>query len=272
MLVEGRSAFVNIYDFKDGEGALQVLNTDPGPLQCAALFRSRHTQLYPPALSFLGYPGRLHGLICGLSVAEVCSSCCPSFPLEAGELVLIYAGEKPYTLYTEEDLQKFPVIRVEPEYEIPYLFYDLLYVAYLVFDCYISSGLDGAAIQGNSLLEQMFSTVCAYEGEALTPTKRNADMFLFTGVPAEKDLLFCGGRFDRRFLTCDVHRDIPYLWRTSWNISPFFWLCGSTTVLLSLWKSAVHMHFPRCRRRLGWIISCAGRCGRAERSFLKVYI
>ena len=162
MLVEGRSAFVNIYDFKDGEGALQVLNTDPGPLQCAALFRSRHTQLYPPALSFLGYPGRLHGLICGLSVAEVCSSCCPSFPLEAGELVLIYAGEKPYTLYTEEDLQKFPVIRVEPEYEIPYLFYDLLYVAYLVFDCYISSGLDGAAIQGNSLLEQMFSTVCAY--------------------------------------------------------------------------------------------------------------
>lgn len=71
MLVEGRSAFVNIYDFKDGEGALQVLNTDPGPLQCAALFRSRHTQLYPPALSFLGYPGRLHGLICGLSVAEV---------------------------------------------------------------------------------------------------------------------------------------------------------------------------------------------------------
>ena len=122
MLVEGRSAFVNIYDFKDGEGALQVLNTDPGPLQCAALFRSRHTQLYPPALSFLGYPGRLHGLICGLSVAEVCSACCPSFPLEAGELVLIYAGEKPYTLYTEEDLQKFPVIRVEPEYEIPYLF------------------------------------------------------------------------------------------------------------------------------------------------------
>lgn len=208
MLVEGRSAFVNIYDFKDGEGALQVLNTDPGPLQCAALFRSRHTQLYPPALSFLGYPGRLHGLICGLSVAEVCSSCCPSFPLEAGELVLIYAGEKPYTLYTEEDLQKIPVIRVEPEYEIPYLFYDLLYVAYLVFDCYISSGLDGAAIQGNSLLEQMFSTVCAYEGEALTPTKRNADMFLFTGVPAEKDLLLCGGRFDRRFLTCDVHRDI----------------------------------------------------------------
>ena len=82
--------------------------------------------------------------------------------------MLIYAGEKPYTLYTEEDLQKFPVIRVEPEYEIPYLFYDLLYVAYLVFDCYISSGLDGAAIQGNSLLEQMFSTVCAYEGEALT--------------------------------------------------------------------------------------------------------
>ena len=120
MLVEGRSAFVNIYDFKDGEGALQVLNTDPGPLQCAALFRSRHTQLYPPALSFLGYPGRLHGLICGLSVAEVCSACCPSFPLEAGELVLIYAGEKPYTLYTEEDLQKFPVIRVEPEYEDVY--------------------------------------------------------------------------------------------------------------------------------------------------------
>lgn len=53
-------------------------------------------------------------------------------------------------------------------------------------------------------------------------------------------------------------------------------------VLLALWQHdciVVPMgrvqctwHFPRCRRSWGWIISCAGRCGRAERSFLKVYI
>ena len=54
MLVEGRSAFVNIYDFKDGEGALQVLNTDPGPLQCVRLSSEADIRscIRPPCLSW----------------------------------------------------------------------------------------------------------------------------------------------------------------------------------------------------------------------------
>ena len=87
----------------------------------------------------------------------------------------------------------------------------------LFFDCYISSGLDGAAIQGNSLLEQMFSTVCAYEGEALTPTKRNADMFLFTGYRLKKICCFVVGGLTAVF-SLATYTEIFFAAYAVWNI------------------------------------------------------
>lgn len=54
MLVEGRSAFVIIYDFKDGEGALQVLNTDPGAV---AVCGSLPKQTYAVVSARLVFPG-----------------------------------------------------------------------------------------------------------------------------------------------------------------------------------------------------------------------